>query len=66
MLTIQRNYWRDHKAADAKGISVPFDRTNPLPLYKAIATYLGVVTEGMSLKEVQAAIVERNLELACV
>ena len=65
MLTIQRSFWSDKKAAIDAGVDVPVVCTK-VGLYQAIASHLGITTDGLDIDQLWSAIDAKNLELACV
>ena len=65
MLTIQRSFWSDKKAAIDAGVDVPMVCTK-VGLYQAIALHLGINPDGLDIDQLWAAIDAKNLELACV
>ena len=66
MLTIQRSFFPDKKAANAHGIELPV-ACSKIALYTAIAKHLGIDTTGIDDHvKLMDLIDERNVELACV
>jgi hypothetical protein len=65
MLTIQRKYWDDLKAAKEHGVQLP-NACTKVALYQAIAAYLEIDFAGMELDQLWTAIDSKNLDLACV
>jgi hypothetical protein len=66
MLTIQRKYWDDLKAAKEHGVQLP-NACTKVGLYQAIALYLEIDITGMNdLDTLWAAIEAKNADLACV